>query len=104
MTQVVIGMSWSESLRKKEKLIENNSKLENEKRINHEHQITDNAKIVHEQSTRVRPTKLRPPSEVPFQAVEIHNNRAVKMQCGGYRQTILITKIAAFLQKRNRKS
>ena len=48
---------------------------------------------------RARPAKLRPPSEVPCQTVDIRNNIAVKTQRGGCRQTISITRIAPFFSK-----
>ena len=98
--QVAIDVSWSETLRQKEKLREKSNKLENKKRANHEHQIGDYIKIVHEKNTRMRPTKLSPPSEGPCQIVEVHANGIVKTQHGGHREDTSITRIAPLFCQR----
>ena len=47
----------------------------------------------------MRPSKLSHPSKGPFQIVEIFNNGAAKIQRGGYRESISITRIAPFFGK-----
>ena len=47
----------------------------------------------------MRPTKLSPPSEGPYQIVEVHVNGKVKTQRGGHREDISITRIASFFGK-----
>ena len=49
------------------------------KRADHECQIGHCVKFAHEKNTRMRPTKLSPPSEGPHQIVEVHANAIVKM-------------------------
>ena len=47
----------------------------------------------------MRPSKLSHQSKGPFQIVEIFNNGVVKIQRGGYRESISITRIAPFFGK-----
>ena len=47
----------------------------------------------------MRPTKLIPPSEGPYQVVKFYNNGKVKIQRGGYCERILITMIEPFFAK-----
>ena len=73
--------------------------MENSKRANYEHQIGDCVKIFNEKNTRMRPEKFSPPSEGSFQIVDAHANLTVKIQRGGHREDMSITRIAPFFGK-----
>ena len=76
-----------------------NNKIENAKRTEYEYKVGEFAKIVHDVNTYMRPTKLSQPSEGPYEIVEIYANGTVKIQRGGYREILSITRIAPFFRK-----
>ena len=59
--QVEIDINWSDVLRKKEKTIAKNNKLESAKRINYDYEVRDYVKIIHEKNIHMRPIKLSSP-------------------------------------------
>ena len=64
--QVVIDKNQSGILRKKEKTIVKNNKLENAKRINYDYEVRDYIKIIHKKNTYMGPLKLSSPSKGPY--------------------------------------
>ena len=97
--QAAIEVNWTKIMQSKNKMIEKNSKFENAKRINHTYQVGDFIKIMHEKNSRMRPTKLSAPSEGPYKVLHIYDNSTVKIQRGGYREIISMTRIAPFFKK-----
>ena len=97
--QAAIEVNWTKIMQSKNKMIEKNSKFENAKRINHTYQVGDFIKIMHEKNSRMRPTKLSAPSEGPYKVLQIYDNGTVKIQRGGYREIISMTRIAPFFKK-----
>ena len=60
-------------------------------------------KIMHEKNSRMRPTKLSPPSEGPYQVLVVCENTA-KIQYGGYREDIYLTRIAPYFKREDKES
>ena len=49
----------------------------------------------------MRPTKLSAPSKGPYQVVKINNNSTLKIQRGGFREIISITRVTPYFMKNN---
>ena len=97
--QVTMNMKWNELLYLKEKKIIKNNELENAKRFAYQYDIRVFIKIMHDANSYIRPTKVSKLNEGLYEVVEIYANRTVKIQRGGYREILSITRIAPFFKK-----
>ena len=59
---------------------------------------------MHTKNTRMCPAKIIPTSEEPHQIVDAYENVTFKIQRGGNREDISITRIEPFLSKNNKSS
>ena len=97
--QIAIDIQWEEILRRKQQNILKANAYENEKRIEYKYKVGDYIKIKHDKTTYMRPTKLSQPNEGPYKILKLYKNGLVKIQRGGYRENITVTRIAPFFNK-----